>query len=151
MNGYSELLRYFYKIGKPLVNKITQGDFSDIDLDKKNIMPLLHVSIGDAAFPSDSVVSFTVQVGCFDIRDINNEVNTDSYYGNDNEIDNLNSTLAILNRIWELMYKDFEENNITASENPSLQQYTESRKNLLDGWIMTFQVEVPNTDINLCQ
>lgn len=151
MNGYSELLRYFYKIGKPLVNKMTQGDFAEIDLDKKNIMPLLHVSIGDASFPSDSVVSFTVQLGCFDIRDINKAVNTDKYYGNDNEIDNLNSTLAILNRIWQLMLKDFEENNITSSENPSLQQFTESRKNLLDGWIMTFQVEVPNTDINLCQ
>jgi hypothetical protein len=151
MNGYSELLRYFKLIGQPLVNTMTQGEFSDIDLDKKNIFPLLHVAIGDASFPSDGVIRFSVQLGCFDIRDINKDVNDDKYYDNDNDIDNLNSTLAVLNRVWLLMLKDFEENNITASESPSLQQFTESRKNFLDGWIMTFDVEVPNTIINLCQ
>lgn len=151
MNGYSQLLRYFKQIGQPLVSTITQGDFDALDLDKKNIMPLLHVSIGDASFPGAGTVRFSVQLGCFDIRDINKEVNTDKYYENDNEIDNLNSTLAVLNRIWLLMLNDFEENNITASENPFLQQFTESRKNLLDGWIMTFDVDVPNVDINLCQ
>lgn len=151
MNGYSQLLRYFKQIGKPEVNTITQGNFADIDLDRKNIFPLLHVSIGNASFPSPQVVRFDVQLGCFDIRDINKEINTDKYYGQDNEIDNLNSTLAVLNRIWILMLEDFEENLITASENPTLEQFTESRKNLLDGWIMTFQVDVPNTDINLCQ
>lgn len=151
MNGYSELLRYFKQIGQPLVNTVTQGDFADLDLDKKNIMPLLHVSIGNASFPSPQVVRFDVQLGCFDIRDTNKEIITDKYYGQDNEIDNLNSTLAVLNRIWILMLEDFEENNITASEVPTLEQFTESRKNLLDGWIMTFQVDVPNIDINLCQ
>lgn len=151
MNGYSELLRYFKQIGKPLVNTITQGDFADVDIDKKNIFSLLHVSIGNASFPSDGVIRFNVQIGCFDIRDINKDVNTDKYYDNDNEIDNLNSTMAVLNRIWLLMLKDFEENNITASENPTLEQFTESRTNLLDGWIMTFEVDVPNTTINLCQ
>lgn len=130
---------------------MTQGDFSEVDLDKKNIFPLLHVSIGNASFPSDGVIRFNVQIGCFDIRDINKDVNTDKYYDNDNEIDNLNSTMAVLNRIWLLMLKDFEDNNITASENPTLEQFTESRKNLLDGWIMTFEVDVPNTTINLCQ
>lgn len=151
MNGYSQLLRYFKQIGQPLVKTITQGDFADIDLSKKNIFSLLHVSIGNASFPSDGVIRFNVQLGCFDIRDINKAIDTDKYYGNDNEIDNLNSTLEVLNRIWLLMLKDFEENNITASENPTLEQMTETRKNLLDGWVMTFDVDVPNVTINLCQ
>lgn len=151
MNGYSELLRYFKKIGQPLVNTITQGDFADVDLNKKNIFSLLHVSIGNASFPSDGVIRFNVQLGCFDIRDLNKAIDTDKYYGNDNEIDNLNSTLEVLNRIWLLMLKDFEEKDITASENPTLEQMTETRKNLLDGWVMTFDVDVPNVTINLCQ
>ncbi|HTG54621.1 MAG TPA: hypothetical protein VL943_00035 [Niabella sp.] len=151
MNGYSQLLRYFKQIGQPLVNTMTQGDISNIDLDRKNIFPLLHVSIGDASFPSPQVVRFNVEIACLDIRDINKEINTDKYYGQDNEIDNLNNTLPVLNRIWILMLQDFEENDITASENPTLQQMLLTRKNLLDGWIMTFQVDVPNTDINLCQ
>lgn len=151
MNGYSELLRYFKKIGQPLVNTITQGDFNDVDINKKNIFPLLHVSIGNASFLSDSVIQFNVQIGCFDIRDINKDINDDKYYENDNEIDNLNSTMAILNRIWLLMIRDFEDVNITAIQLPSLEQFTESNMNLLDGWIMTFEVQMPNVTINLCQ
>ena len=152
MNGYSELLRYIKSLAERdiFINTITQGDFADIDLEKKNIFPLLHVSVGNATFPSDSVIRFDCQIGAFDIRDINKEINTDKFFDNDNEVDNLNETLSVINRIWLLMLKDFEDDNITASENPTLQQFTESRKNILDGWIMTFQVEVPNTTISLC-
>lgn len=151
MNGYSELLRYIKRIGEPLVNTITQGDFTLLDTDKKNIYPLLHVQINNSSFPSESVVKFNIQIGCFDIRDTNKEPNTDKYFGNDNEIDNLNETLAVLNRIWLLMYSDFEENDITASAVPTLEIFTETNVNILDGWIMTFDVEMPNTEINLCQ
>jgi hypothetical protein len=85
-----------------------------------------------------------------DIRDINKEITTDKFYENDNEIDNLNETLAVVNRLWLLMLKDFEENDITASENPTLEQMSESKKNLLDGWVMTFTIDVPNVLVSLC-
>lgn len=152
MNGYTELLRYIYLLGTNdvFINTITQGDFEDVDIDKKNIFPLLHVAIGNASFPSDGVIRFDVQIGALDIRDINKSINTDKFWGNDNEIDNLNETLAVLNRIWLLMYKDFEENNITASEVPTLEIQKDTRKNKLDGWIMSFQVDLPNTIISLC-
>lgn len=152
MNGYTELLRYIKQLGEQdvFINTITKGDFTVLDLDRKTIFPLLHVSVGNASFPSDGVIRFDVQIGAFDIRDTNKEIVTDKFWGNDNEGDNLNETLAVLNRIWLLMLKDFEENNITASEAPTLEQFTETRKNLLDGWIMTFQVDMPNTIISLC-
>ncbi len=150
MNGYSQLLRYIKQIGRPLVNTITQGDFDSIDISKKDIFPLLHVAIGNASFPSEGVVRFSVQIGCFDIRDTNKEVNADKYYDNDNEVDNLNATLAVLNRIWLLMLRDFEELNISAGHNPSLEICTEYAQNLLDGWIMSFEVETPNDTISLC-
>jgi hypothetical protein len=151
MNGYSQLLRYIKEIAQPLVNTITQGDFENVDISKKNIFPLLHVAIGNASFPSESIVRFSVQIGCFDIRENNKEITTDKYYDNDNEIDNLNATLAVLNRIWLLMLKDFEELNISASTNPGLELCTEYAQNLLDGWIMSFEVETPNDSIRLCQ
>ena len=152
MNGYSEILRYIKELGDRdiFINTITQGDFEDVDIEKKNIFPLLHVSIGNASFPADGVVRFDVQLGAFDLRDINKDIVEDKFYENDNEIDNLNETLSVLNRIWLLMLKDFEENNITASDSPTLEQFTESKKNLLDGWIMTFQIDVPNLNISLC-
>jgi hypothetical protein len=76
---------------------------------------------------------------------------TDQYWGQDNELDNHNTTLAILNRIWGKMYKDFENKNITASENPTFELGSMEGHKLLDGAVLTFQVELPNTTINLCQ
>ena len=153
MNAYSQLLRYLKQLGEEdiFVNTITQGDFSNVDIDKKNIFPLLHVSIGNGSFPAHGLIRFDVQIGCFDIRDINKEINADKFNQNDNEQDNLNETLSSLNRLWLKMSKDFEENNITASDEPSFEVHTFSRKNVLDGWILTFQVDVPNITLNLCQ
>ena len=153
MNHYSQLLYYLKNLGEadPFVNTITQGDFDKLDLNKSNIFPLLHINITGAGFTNGSTVTFSIQIGCFDIRDINKEIVTDKFWLQDNEVDNLNETLAVLNRLWGKMYKDFEDNNITANENPSLEPVTEAYTNLLDGWIMTFDVEMPNTTINLCQ
>ena len=95
-------------------------------------------------------MNLNVEIGCFNVRDKNKEVNTDKFWLNDNEVDNLNETLAVLNRLWGYMHKDFGENNITSTENPSFEAVTEYGKNYLDGWILTFDVEMPNTTINLC-
>jgi len=152
MNHYTELLYYIKQISDAddFVNTITQGEFERIDLDKTNIFTLVHVNITGGAFTNGQVVVLNVQIGCFDIRDKNKEINTDKFWLNDNEVDNLNETLVVWNRLWGRMYKDFGENNITATEKPSLEISTDYGKNLLDGWIMTFDVEMPNTTINLC-
>ena len=78
------------------------------------------------------------------------EVNADKFYGNDNEIDNHNATISVLNNIWVKMHRDFAKNNITASDNPSLEMITFSDKNLLDGWSINFTVEMPTSGVDLC-
>jgi hypothetical protein len=152
MNQYTELLYYIKQLAEndSFVNTVTKGDFEVLDLDKANIFPLVHVNIFNAGFTNGQTVTFGVQIGCFDIRDINKEVNTDKFWRQDNEVDNHNETLAVLNRMWLKMYTDFEENNITASENPTLEIQSFERSNLLDGWILDFEVEMPNEVINLC-
>lgn len=153
MNHYTNLLYYIKSLGEAddYVNTITQGEFDKLDLDKANIFPLLHASITGASFTNGSTVVFNVQIGCFNIREKVKAINTDKYFNNDNEVDNLNETLAVLNRLWVSMFKNFEENNITSSENPSLEPMIEDKTNLLDGWIMSFDIELPNTTLNLCQ
>jgi len=152
MNTYSTLLYYIKSLGEAdaFVNTITKGDFNKVDIEKKNIFPLMHVSVGNASFPSLSVIRYDVQIGVFDIRDINKEITTDKFWEQDNEVDNLNETMATINRVWIQMMKDFEENNITASESPTLEIAIEDRMNLLDGWIMTFQVDLPNITQSIC-
>jgi hypothetical protein len=153
MNQYTELLYYVKELAEAdtLVNTVTKGDFEKLDLDKANIFPLVHINITDAGFSNGQTVKFGMQIGCFDIRDINKEIRTDKFWEQDNEVDNHNLTLAVLNRMWLKMYTDFEKNNITSSENPTLEIQSFVRTNLLDGWILTFEVEMPNTTISLCE
>lgn len=152
MNQYTELLYYIKTLADAddFVNTITQGDWDELDLDKGNIFPLVHVQVTNASFGNGQTITFNVQIGAFDIRDINSEVRTDKYWQHDNEVDNLNETLAVLNRMWKMMYKNFAENNIVASESPTLEPVTEYGKNLLDGWIMDFEVLLPDTTISIC-
>jgi hypothetical protein len=95
-------------------------------------------------------MTFNIDLRCLAQRDINKEVVNDKFWKNDNEVDNLNETLAVLNRMWTSMYRDFEDVNITASENPSLEPLIYDEKNILDGWALNFTIELPNTTLNLC-
>ena len=122
----------------------------NIDLNKANIFPLFNVDITNAEFTSNATVSFDVEMTCLAIRDLNNEDNKDKFYLNDNEIDNYNGTISALNVMWVRMHRDFCDKNITASDNPTLEQVTFSDKNLLDGWQMSLTVEMPIAEVDLC-
>ena len=150
MNQYSQLLYYIKQLAEQdnYINTVVKGGE---DFDKANIYPIINVVIDNANFPSDAVVSFDVILECTDIRDINKEIVNDKFEHNDNEIDNHNNTFATLNRIWKIMKRDFNSNNITASENPSLSKITYEQKNLVDGWELSFTVQMPNTTLDLCQ
>jgi hypothetical protein len=152
MNQYTEVLYYIKGLAQAddYVNTVTRGEFDKLDLNKGNIFPLVHINIASAGFTNGSTITFDVQVGCLDIRDINKEVVEDKFWEQDNEVDNLNETLACLNRIWTIMYRDFNDVGITASESPTLEPMIMADKNLLDGWIIDFTIEVPNSMLNLC-
>lgn len=153
MNSYTQLLRYIKKLAEEdiFVNKVTRGNPSKVDLNKTNIFPLFHIYIVSSSFPSDGIIRFNVDLSCLNIRMTNKEINTDDFHDNDNEDDNYNETLSVLNRVWLLMMKDFEENNITAEITADLEKIEEEEANLLDGWRMNIDIDVPNTIISLCQ
>lgn len=152
MSHYSQLLQYIKTLAESdgMVHTVTRGDIPDVDLEKFNIYPLVHIDVDSGSFSNGNTVSFDVNLACLSIRDINKEIITDKFWNNDNEVDNHNVTHAIINRLWTSMYRDFTDNNITASENPTLDKITHGNTNLLDGWVLTFQVEMPNTTLNLC-
>lgn len=152
LNQYTELLFFIKSLGEadPFVNTITQGEIERIDLAKGNIFPLLHIIITGASFTNGQTVVFNVELAALQQRDINNEESTDKFFQQDNEVDNLNEMLAVLNRIWTNMLREFADNNIIASEDPTLEIVTQYKANLLDGWILSFDVTVPNTTLSLC-
>lgn len=153
MNQYSQTLNYIKGLGEAdlFINTITQGLTSDMDLDKGNIMPILNVDILQGGFTNGNTITFDIELSCLDIRDNNKETRTDKFWLQDNEVDNLNTMLASLNTMWFKMLQDFEEQNIRVDETATLISIKEWGKNLLDGWAMTFTIELPNTTISLCQ
>ena len=153
MNQYTQLLEYIRQLADAdiTVSTVTNSEPDKIDWNRANLFPLVNVSVTGGSFTNCSTVKFTVELACLNVRETNKEIDVDKFWGNDNEVDNMNTTLAVLNRIWNIAYKDFNDNNIKADENPSLAPLFEERTNLLDGWLLTFDVELPNTTINLCQ
>lgn len=153
MNQYTEVLNHIKQIAESdvFVNHINEGFFSEVDLDKWVVPTLLNIDIQGAAFNNGSTILFDVELACLAQRDINKEVNTDDFWKNDNKVDNMNETLAVLNRIWNKLYIDYDKVDITSSANPTLEPVYFGTTKILDGWRMVFQIEVPNTTLNLCQ
>ena len=152
MNQYTQLLYYIKSLADAdgFVNTVTKNGQVDLDLAKGNIFPIFDINVTSGSFPSTGVVRFSIELVCVDLRDINKEVLNEKYWGNDNEVDNMNEALATLNRVWVTMNRDFDDNDITASDNPTLTPLEGEGANIYDGWLMTFDVDLPNTTLNLC-
>lgn len=151
MNQLTQLYLYLKQLAEAddLVNSVMKT--VDIYLKKEVMFPLVNINITSGSFTNGSTLQFNIELACFNQRDINKEINTDDFWGQDNEVDNHNLCVAVLNRMWLNMYTDFEQNNITSSENPVFELGSFEGAKLVDGARLTFTVEVPNTEISLCQ
>jgi len=151
MNQLTQIYYYLKGLAESdsLVNTVLK--VVDIDLKKEQLYPLVNINIISGGFTNGSTVNFNIELACMNIRDINKEVNVDNFWGNDNEVDNHNLCVGVLNRMWLKMYTDFEDNNITASENPTFELGSFEGAKLVDGARLTFTIEVPNTELSLCQ
>jgi len=151
MNQLTQLYLYLKQLAEAddLVNSVMKT--VDIDLKKEVMFPLVNINITSGSFTNGSTVQFNIELACFNQRDINKEINTYDFWGQDNEVDNHNLCVAVLNRMWLNMYTDFEQNNITSSENPTFELGSFEGAKLVDGARLTFTVEVPNTELSLCQ
>tara|TARA_R110000796_G_scaffold8669_1_gene28233 strand:- start:404 stop:877 length:474 start_codon:yes stop_codon:yes gene_type:complete len=153
LNHYSELLNYVKGLAEQdeFVNTVTQGNMANVDFDKMNVFNLVHVDVLTAGFSNGQMITFDLEILSAQVRNSNKNDVGDKFNKQDNEIDNMNETLAVLNRMWFKMIQDFESRNIIVEGDASLNQVTEWNTNLLDGWLMTFTISLPNTAISLCQ
>jgi hypothetical protein len=128
-----------------LVNTITQGDISGVDVNKQNLYPLAHIVINSASFVS-ATINFNVTILCMDILDVSKSKTTDQFRGNDNEIDILNACLTTLNRVFERFRRDYTILEIGDAQNtPFVMRF----ENGLAGWEMTFDVTIP-ANMTIC-
>ena len=127
------------------VNTITYGDIFEIDLNKQDIFPLSHFIVNSATL-NGSVWQFSLSLLCMDIVDESKADVTDKFLGNDNEQDVLNTQMAVINRLLELLRRgDLNSELYQLEGSPSIEPFVDRFENKLAGWTLTFDVLIPNT------
>jgi len=150
MNAYYEVLRIL-KLSleeNKDIHTVTQGDISNLDLNKMNIYPIGHIDLDDGTF-NENTIEFNCSIYAMDVIDTSNNLVTDKFIGNDNEIDVFNTMLAVVRRTYLELAKDMRTQDITILGEPSVRKM-EGAVNNLAGWEMTFTIEVPDIIISVC-
>jgi hypothetical protein len=130
------------------VNTVTHGDLFDIDLKKITMYPLSHVMINSVEYEG-ALLRFSVSVLAMDVVDISKVAVTDLFLSNDNEIDVLNTQLAVLTRLIKVLQDGANNNTFHLDGNPTIEPFTERFENYLAGWMATFDILVKH-DMTQC-
>lgn len=126
------------------VNTVTYGDIFEIDLNKQDIFPLSHFIVNSATL-NGSVWQFSISLLCMDIVDESKEEVTDKFLGNDNEQDVLNTQMAVINRLLELLRRgDLHTELYQLEGSPTIEPFVDRFDNKLAGWTLSFDVLIPN-------
>lgn len=134
---------------EPFVNTVTYGSIDDVDLDKQSIFPLSHIIVNNAVVGTKTT-TFSISVLAMDIVDISNDEVTDTFVGNDNEQDVLNTQLALLTRVInELQRGDSYTDKYQVESDVTCEPFVDRFENKLAGWTATFSVMVVN-DMTVC-
>lgn len=134
---------------EPFVNTVTYGSIDDVDLDKQSIFPLSHIIVNNAVVGTKTT-TFSISILAMDIVDISNDEVTDTFVGNDNEQDVLNTQLALLTRVInELQRGDSYTDKYQVEADVTCEPFIDRFENKLAGWTATFSVMVVN-DMTVC-
>jgi len=131
------------------VNTVTTGDITKIDLAKQTIYPLSHIIVNNVT-QEEQVLRFNISVICMDIVDQSKDEVTDIFVGNDNEHDILNTQLAVLNKLIELLRSGtLYQNKYQLDGSVNCEPFYDRFENEVAGWVGTMDILIDN-DINIC-
>lgn len=143
---------YNYLIGNNNINTVTTGDLLEVDLSKQTIFPLAHIIVNDVTF-SDHFITFSINVIAMDIVDEDKDDKQDKdkpHLGLDNSHDILNTMLSVVNGLQSSLRRGgMNENNYEINDSPTATQFEDRFENLLTGWSLLLNVEIPNNDMGL--
>ena len=131
------------------VNTVTTGDITRIDLSKQTMFPLSHIIVNNVG-NEDNILRFSLSVLSMDVVNISKEKVVDIFIGNNNEQDILNTQLAVLNKLVQVLrggtlHQDLYQLDGT----PNFEPFYDRFENEMAGWALTFDVIIPN-DISIC-
>jgi|TARA_R110000868_G_scaffold183275_1_gene424456 hypothetical protein len=127
------------------VNKVSFGDFSEVDLDKTTIFPLSHFWITECGFVG-TTMQFSLDMMFLDIVSESKEF-VDSFYGNDDLHDILNTQHKVVTRLVANLKSNFRTNidpQYLIVGEPVAEVLYEKFENKLAGWGLKVTFEVPN-------
>ena len=131
------------------VNNVTTGDITRIDLSKQTMFPLSHIIVSNVG-NEDNILRFSLSVLAMDVVNVSKEEVVNIFIGNNNEQDILNTQLAVLNKLVQVLrggtlHKDLYQ----LDGSPSFEPFYDRFENEMAGWALSFDVLVPN-DISIC-
>lgn len=133
------------------IKTITEGDIDDLDLYRQNIPAMAHIIVSDGTM-KDNLNTYDVLIQCVDIVSENNNITSEKFKGNDNRQEVFNDMDNVLRRAYMTFKRDAVADNINVLGDASISKILEeTTQNRLAGWAATFQVEVPNDLINICE
>jgi hypothetical protein len=133
----------------PNCNTVTTGDIYDVNLNKQDIFPLAHIIINNVTQQEQTLV-FNISIIAMDIVDQSKQETEDRFLGNNNEQDILNTQLAVLNKVIQVLrmgtlYTDKYQLDTDVNCEPFYDRF----ENQLAGWTATMDVIIYN-DIRIC-
>ncbi len=133
------------------VNTVTTGDITKIDLSKQSMYPISHLIVNNVSNEGDgNVLRFSMSVLSMDVVDLSKEETVDIFIGNNNEQDILNTQLAVLNKLVQVLRGgSLHQQKYQLEGSPSFEPFYDRFENEVAGFALTFDVIVEN-DISLC-
>lgn len=147
MNSYFKVIEDLKTsaIAEPFINTVTQGDIMEHDLNQTTIFPLCHLTIGNVEIEETSL-SIDITILLMDITDHSKEAPSDDIRGNNNEMDVLNTQLAVANRLQASILRNSSFKDDYQLEGAfTCEPFTERFDNNLAGWAVSFSITIPNT------
>ena len=131
------------------VKTCTTGDITRIDLSKQTMFPLSHIIINNVG-NEDNILRFSLSVLAMDVVNISKEEVVDIFLGNNNEQDILNTQLAVLNKLVQVLRGGTLHQDLYQLDgSPNFEPFYDRFENEMAGWALTFDVIIPN-DISIC-
>ena len=131
------------------INTVSTGDITDVNLNKQDIFPLGHILINSVT-DEEQVLRFNITVIAADIVDQSKELTLDRFTGNNNEQDILNTQLAVLNKLIQVLRKgQLYIDKYQLEGNPTCEPFYDRFENMLAGWSCTMDILIHN-DITIC-
>ena len=133
------------------VNTVTSGDITRVDLSKQSMYPISHLIVNNVSNEGDgNILRFSMSVLSMDVVDVSKEETVDIFVGNNNEQDILNTQLAVLNKLVQVLRGGtLHQDKYQLEGSPSFEPFYDRFENEVAGFALTFDVIIEN-DISLC-